>query len=479
MRGKTGTWAIAGLLLAAAPGTMHATTRELAEFQQSRLIFDRSVLHQLTYGMYREPFDELQTRPYNLLFTNIGRHPNLTPWQGQEGSYTRYFNALIGNNGSANVGNDADAVSGTLIRREAVAWTWGAAGAFLTGSDGSDDGNATSAFSSTDELGGFELRGAASRQLSDRRVVGFGFRVTSALSEVRDNSFEQGTGGYAGLSEYDQTDYVLDAGLREFRSPFASWEVRAVLGIGEANQCNLSRDLNGDGNQTGSYTDTNYEIADTRLALEGGYNRLKRQRIGETEFRGGIERSQRELSNSNLSYSSAGGTITPLVTLLGQDPITATRVYASAKSVFQAGETEMFAGAEIGYGMVEGATRVDASGTPVTEAIDDTLANLGLTVGLRQPVFRDRLRFIVSGRADVADEDRLTTFGTGTDGSSSSHSTAQYAIGLEGALANVTFDVAWLGGEEAPATPVTLGVPSGSRRSVELDRLVFSAAVSW
>jgi hypothetical protein len=476
---KRGTWAIAGVLLALAPGTGRATTRELAEFQHSRLIFDRSVLNQLTYGLYREPFDELQSRPYNLLFTNIGRHPNLSPWQGQEGSYTRYFNALIGNNGSANVGNDADAVSGTLIRREAVAWTWGGAAAFLTGSDGSDDGNATSTFSSADDLNGYELRGAASRQLSDRRVLGFGFRATQATSEVTDNSFEQGTGGYLGLREYDQMDLAFDAGLREFRSPLASWEVRVLAGLGSATQTDSSRDLDVDGNETGSFTDTNYEIDDVRLGIEGGYNRLKRDRIGETEFRGGIERSQRELANSDLSFSSSGGTMTPLVSLIGQDPITSTRLYASAKSIFQAGETEMFAGAELGYGMVEGATQVDASGTIVTESIEDTIAQLGLTVGLRQPVFRDRLRFIVSGRADVADEDRLTSFGTGSDGTSASNSTAQYAIGLEGALVNVTFDVAWLLGEEAPTTPVTLGVPAGSRRSVDLDRLVFSAAVSW
>ena len=50
---------------------------------------------------------------------------------------------------------------------------------------------------------------------------------------------------------------------------------------------------------------------------------------------------------------------------------------------------------------------------------------------------------------------------------------------IEGVLANVTFDLAWLLGEEAPVVPVNIGLPEGSRRSIELDRLVFSAAVSW
>jgi hypothetical protein len=216
-----------------------------------------------------------------------------------------------------------------------------------------------------------------------------------------------------------------------------------------------------------------------KIGVDAGYNRLKRQRIGESEIRVGLERAERELTNSDLSFSSTGGSTTPLVTLVGQDPITTTRIHASAKSVFQAGETEMFAGAEIGYGMVEGATQVDASGTIVTESIEDTVGQLGLTVGLRQPVFRDKLRFLVSGRADITDEEHVTVHDTGSDGASSSNSTAQYAIGLEGALANVTFDVAWLLGEEAPTSPVEVGVPAGSRRSVDLERLVFSAAVSW
>ena len=43
----------------------------------------------------------------------------------------------------------------------------------------------------------------------------------------------------------------------------------------------------------------------------------------------------------------------------------------------------------------------------------------------------------------------------------------------------LNFDIAWLSGEEAPVVPVALGLPGGSRRSVVLDRLIFSAAVAW
>ena len=91
----------------------------------------------------------------------------------------------------------------------------------------------------------------------------------------------------------------------------------------------------------------------------------------------------------------------------------------------------------------------------------------------------DKLRFVISGRGDLFDIERNTVFDTGSASDDSSLSTAQYAIGLEGVLANVTFDLAWLFGEEAPVVPVDLGLPAGSRRTVDLDRLVFSAAVSW
>ena len=141
MRGKFRGFAVSAALCALLPGIASATTRQIAEFRPTQLMFNQSVLNQLSYGTYRDPFDELQTRPYNLLFANIGRHPNLSPWEGQEGLYTRYLNALIGNNGTANVDNDADAVQGSLIRRETVNTAWGLSAAFLSGNNGSSDVN--------------------------------------------------------------------------------------------------------------------------------------------------------------------------------------------------------------------------------------------------------------------------------------------------------------------------------------------------
>lgn len=474
------TWpAVAAALFALLPGAASAATREIADLQAARLSFGQSVLNQLSYDTYRDPFDELQTRPHNLLFANIGRHSNLSPWQEQEGIYTRYLNALIGNNGTANVDNDADSIQGSLIRRETDALAWGVAAAFLSGSDGSDDQSGASTFSDNDDLLGFELRGAAARQMTERRVLGAGFRVIQASQEITDNSFEQGVGGFRGADSFDQLTLSLDAGMRHFRSPTSSWEVQAVLGFGTANQDEFSEDIDDTGAVTERFVITNYDIADMSLGVQAGYNWLKTEGLGETELRVGLERGQRELDNSDLSFTDNGGAITPSLTLLGQDAIASTRLHFSAKSIFQAGQTEMFTGAQLGYSTVGGATEVDAAGTIVNEEIDDSQINLGLTVGLRQPLFNDKLRFIVSGRADLVGRQSETIFDTASDGDDSSLSAAQYAIGLEGVLANVTFDVAWLSGEEAPVVPVDLGLPGGSRRTVDLDRLVFSAAVSW
>jgi hypothetical protein len=106
------------VLAAAVGGQAFGVTRDLAEVPSFSLTFGRSVLNQLTFDTYRTPFDELQTRPYNLLFANIARQPNFGAWPGQQGSYARYVDALIGNNGAANVDNDADAIEGSMIRRE-------------------------------------------------------------------------------------------------------------------------------------------------------------------------------------------------------------------------------------------------------------------------------------------------------------------------------------------------------------------------
>jgi hypothetical protein len=459
-------------------GTAFALTRDLANLQPIRLTF-QSVVNQLTYETYREPFDELQSRPYNLMFQNIGRHSTLTPWQGQAGNYTRYFNALIGNNGSANVDNNADALQGTFIRRQTDALAWAISGAFLTGQTVSADSNPTTTFSNDDRLEGYDVRGAGAYQISERSVLGLGIRVTQADSELTDNSFEQGVGGFFGTERFAQLRTVVDFGVRQFLNPTSSWEIQGALGFGTSERDVFSEDLDAGGTITDRFVLTNYDISELDLGVYAGYNRLRNGRLGETEYRIGVERSQRELDNSDLAFQQTAGVVTPTTTLLSQDPITQTRVYLSARTIFQAGETEVFTGADLGYGMATGSTRIDASGFIVNETIDDTHLNLGVTVGVRQPLYKDKLRLIVSGRADIVDHETNTVFDIGTDSDNQSHTVAQYGVGLEGVLANVTFDLAWLQSEEAPVVPVDLGLPGGSRRSIQLDRLIFSAAVAW
>ena len=479
MKRRIATLVTAVCLAALVPAGVGATTREIAELSPARLTFGQSILNQLSFGSYREPFDELQGRPYNLLFTNIGRHSVLTPWPGQQGNYTRYFNALIGNNGVANIDNDSDSIQGALVRRQRAGLAWGLSAALVNGSNGSDDTIGTTTFIDTDDLTGIDLRGATAIQLNDSRVLGAGIRLTQAASETGDSSFEPGVGGFVGADEFNQFGVLFDAGLRQFRNPRSSWEAQVVLGFGTSEQDEFSETLDDTGAVTDRFVITRYDIGDLSLGLHGGYNKLKTEAVGETEYRGGLTWSQRELNNSDLSFGESALGVTPSLTLVGQDAITTTELYGSARSIFQAGETEMFVGARLDYRMVDGATQVDAAGIPVNEAIDDSTVHLGLIVGLRQPFFADRLRFIVSGRADLLDEQRRTLFETATEGEDLTRSTSQYAIGLEGVLANVTFDIAWLTGEEAPVVPVALGLPTGSRRSIEVDRLVFSAAVAW
>ena len=83
------------------------------------------------------------------------------------------------------------------------------------------------------------------------------------------------------------------------------------------------------------------------------------------------------------------------------------------------------------------------------------------------------------GRGDYFNIETNTDFETSRDNESASRTITQYALGLEGVLANVTFDLAWLFSEEAPIDPGDIGLPSGTRRNVSLGRLVVSAAVSW
>ena len=471
---------LTGALLLLVPGVASALTREVAELQSARLTFERSVLNQLTFGTYRTPYDELQTRPHNLLFTNIGRHANLSPWQDQEGNYTRYLNAMIGNNGAVNVDNDADSIQGAWIQRQTDSIAWGLSAAFLAGNDRSDATNGIVDLESADDLAGFDVRGTAGFQLSQRRVLGAGIRLTQASSEISSRAFEPGLGGQSGSSQRDQLGVTLDAGVRSFLNPRSSWEAKILAGFGSFERDQFSENIDDTGAVTERFVITNYDISDLNIGIVANYNRLRLEGLGETQFQLGVDMSQRELDNTDLAFDSAGGVDTPTLTLLDQDPVTSTRIFASARTVFQAGHTELFAGGELGYGMTNGSTRVeDDQATITTETIDDSGIFVGLILGLRQPLYQDKLRVIVSARGDLVSQERGTAFDTASNVTDISQTNLQYAIGLEGVLANVTFDLAWLSSLEAPVVPTPIGFPDGSRKVIELDRLVVSAAVSW
>ena len=94
MHRTLGRMALAAGLTALAVGGAAAATRDLASAPTFTLTFGRSVLNQLTFDTYRTPYDELTTRPYNLLFANISRQPNFGAWPGQQGSYARYVDIL-------------------------------------------------------------------------------------------------------------------------------------------------------------------------------------------------------------------------------------------------------------------------------------------------------------------------------------------------------------------------------------------------
>ena len=470
---------VAAMVVFLGSGAASAVTREIASLQPVQLTFDQSVLNQVSFETYRTPFDELQTRPFNLLFANIGRHSNLSPWQGQEGSYTRYLNALIGNNGRSDVDNGVDAIQGSFNLRSSARTAWGLSAAVLAGNDGSDDTSGISTFTDADDLSGVDLRGAVSRKLTEASVLGLGIRLNQASAEDSEGEFETGVGGFTTREAFDQTIVTLDAGIRTFTSMTRSWDVRGLVGVGRSEVDEYTDDIDDTGMITDRFVTTNYDIDFLNVAVSGGYNWLKLDKLGETEVRGTLQRSQHELANTDLAYDETGGAQMPLITLVGQDPIATTGLSITGKTVFPAGETEVFAGGELGYTMIEGGTQVDLGGQVVTEEISDSLANLGLTLGLRQALLGGRLRVIVSGHADILNGDTETAFDAGIDGDSSTQTLTQYAIAIEGVLANVVFDLAWLSGEEVTVFPVELGIPAGSRRIVQFDRLVVSAAVSW
>jgi hypothetical protein len=456
-----------------------AVTRDVAAIPTFTLTFGNSVLNEMTFGTYRTPYDELQSRPYNLLFANIARMPNFGAWPGQQGSYARYVDGLIGNNGAANLGNDADTIEGTMIRRETGTVAWGFTAALLAGSLQSNDTSGPSTFSDENDLKAVDLRGAAAFQLTNSLVLGAGLRTVFAIHDNDDSNFEPGVGGFNGVDSFEQLGFALDAGVRQFLDPKSSWEISATLGYGSSTEDIYSESIDAAGVITDRFVSTNYDVDDLSLTVSGGYNRLRAEGLGETEFRGGLVYSLRELGNSNLAYTVTGGVTTPDVTLLSQDPIATKRLFASARSIFQAGETEVFLGALLGYDITDGRSQTDAAGTIVNESIDDSNLGLGITLGLRQPLLRDKLRIIVSGHGDFLSAKTATKFDAGSESDDATLTVAQFAVGLEAVLANVTLDFAWLTGEEAPVTPIPIGISPGARRTVDLNKLVLSAAVSW
>lgn len=457
----------------------HAVTRELADTPTFVPTFGRSVLNELTFDTYRTPFDELQTRPYNLLFANIARMSNFGAWPGQQGSYARYVDGVIGNNGATGVENQADAINGTMIRRETGTFAWGLSAAVLAGTIKSDATSGGQTFDDNNDLKSADVRGGAAFQLNNSTVLGVGLRTVWARHDATSSNFAPGVGGFNGVDNFDQLDISADAGVRRFLTPTSSWEIDGVLGYGSSTKDVYSEDIDDTGAVTDRFTSTNYDINDLSFGVTGGYNRLRKEGLGETEYRGGLSWSQRKLGNSDLASSETGGVVTPDTTLLGQNPITTLSGFGSARMIFQAGETEMFVGARLGYDKASGSSDVDAAGTPVREEIDDSQIALGLTLGVRQPLFKDKLRIIVSGHADLLDSQTKTTFDTGSQNDKATLTAAQFAIGLETVLANVTLDLAWLTGEAAPSNPIPIGIPEGSRRTIQLDKLVLSAAVSW
>jgi len=467
------------VLVSAVPSPASAVTRDLAGIPSFQLTFGRSVLNQLTFDTYRTPFDELQTRPYNLLFANIARQPNLGAWPGQQGSYARYVDALIGNNGAANVDNDADSIEGTMIRRETGTIAWGLNAALLAGTLKSDDTAIGSTFSNQNDLKAFDIRGGAAFQIKDDFVLGAALRAVAAGHDNTDSNFEPGVGGFNGKENFDQNGVTVDVGVRQFLTPLSSWELDATLGYANATQDVSSDSIDDTGAVTDTFVATNYDINDLSFAVTGSYNRLRREGLGEAEYRGGLSRTSRKLGNNDLAYTTIGGVTTPDLTLLSDSPVTTTAAFASARSIFQAGETEMFIGGRLDYAKTDGSSSADAAGTITNESIDDSILALGLTLGIRQPLFKDKLRIIVSGHGDLFNTKTGTTFDTGSTQDRVTLTATQYAVGLEAVLANVTLDFAWLTGEEAAVIPVPIGIPSGSRKTVQLDRLVLSAAVSW
>lgn len=468
---KAAATTVAAMLIA---GNALATTRDVAELDTLSLTFETSVLSQLSGGILWEPYDELQQRPYNLTFVNIEREGNLSPWRGEEGAQRHYLNALIGNNGNNNVRSGADAIQGSWIKQQTTDITFGVAGSYLADERGDGNVLAAETFSDSSELSGFDVRLAGAKNLNDNTTVGIGLSFYDRSDDTVDSSFEVGDGGFFGIRSEASSGIRLDAGMRRFMNVYSSWEFNLHVGTGTGELLDRSDTLDAAGAVLERFVSTNYEVTDLTLGVEGSYNMRSDRRGRETRYRGGFNRTTRDLDSTNLAYTDTAGMIVPSLTLLEQDTITRMEIFGAAETIFQAGSsTQIFAGARIGMWSTDGGTTVDSLGLIVNEDIDDSLTTLDLTVGFRQPLWNDRTRLMASGQARWFDQELITVTDANSTTASETQTTTNYAIGIESVLSNITFDLAWLFGDET--TPFS----TGARQTVEFDRLVVSAMVAW
>lgn len=452
-----------------------ATTREVAQLPEIELSSGQSVLSEATGGLFRDAYDELRGAPWNLPYANVGRHANLGPWPGQEGEYDRFLNALVGNNGATNVRGSADALKGSWIRRPGSGLTWGVSVAYLADERGDRTSIDTDRFGDDAELSGYDVRFAFGRRSSAKTSWGGGVTLKDRSDETTDRSFEQGVGGFFSTEDRSTSEALVDLGLRRFRGESSSWTARAAIGFGDTELRDLSETLDASGAISSRFVGTKYEVARLSATLEGGFDRRRSDDRGELRVRFGFERTEDDLDNTDLSFTEAGGSVTPTVTLTDQDAVADDTLFASAGTVRVYGTTQLFSGARLAMFATEGSTRVDAGGTIVDESIDDDGTRLDLTLGLRQPLWGDRLRLIAAAHGVWADDELTTSIDISTTAASDTRTTTRYTVGVEGVFSNITFDLAWLFGEDVSG----FSSSNASRQVIELDRVVVSATLAW
>jgi hypothetical protein len=464
-----------GAIVLLLPGSLLGVTRDIADLQTAPLTTRQSVISQLSGGVLRDPYDEFLLRPYNLPFVNIERYGNLSPWPDQEGEQKRYVDFIVGNNGNSNVRNGADTLQGMYIGKSMKKITWGVSAAYLTDDFTNSDSLDTATFSDGEELTGLDLRFAMSYRFSDRMMFGGGLSAYGNTDALRDSSFEAGVGGFSSLQELKGNGVEIDFGLRRFSGEGRSWDAKLQVGLGDTELNDFSEDLDDTGAIVNRFVVTEYVIDDRYLQLSGGYNRRYLENGGEMQVRGGYRMSTRELSNTDLAYADFGGTVTPTLSLISQDPVTVHELFVSADTLFVRGWTEIFGAARLSAGKTEGATQVDALGIDVIESIDDSQNRLGLIVGLRQPLGNEKFRLVARARADWIDASQSTTVDTSTIATDRTQTTTSFAIGIETVLNNMVFDLAWLSAGE----PLPGGSSEASRQTIDLERLVISATFGW